>query len=330
MIPNVAIYRLSVTTLAIAAAAALLVPAAFAGTITVNDDGDTVEPNTCTLRAAMQSAFQEFDAGGCTGTTVSPNIIEFSASFTIIVGNVLPNVVNDVMVDGAGQAIVIDGDGADTPFVVASGGHLTLSNLAIQDFSGIGSGGAVRVNSSDGALTAVNVTFSDNSASQGGAISSSGRLVLTNVNFLNNSASTGTQEGGAIHFAGSAASMTITDATFTNNSAAARGGAIAVTSLGNPLSPAPDPMDPDERFVLITNAVFSLNSADGDGAQEGGGAIFVITDDEALFGIVNSEFLGNSADGGGGGAILLTLGSRMAYVDPNTPSLGGIFCQSLL
>lgn len=130
------ITRLRLATFAVAVAAVLLVPAAQAGTLTVNTDSDADDgtDGVCSLREAMQAAFLSANYNECThsGGTGEPHVINFSNSFTITVGSTpFPEVVNDVTVNGLGQSVVIDGDDANRPLNV-DGGDLTLLNLTVQ------------------------------------------------------------------------------------------------------------------------------------------------------------------------------------------------------
>jgi predicted outer membrane repeat protein len=140
-----------------------------------------------------------------------------------------------------------------------------------------------------------------------------------NVNFLNNTAQNeaattdGTGNGGALYIS-AATAVTLTNTTFTNNTAGGSGGAIYVTVA-----------DALGHVYAITNGVFTLNKANGFAADAGGGAIYAQTDSDVtdIIQIGNAQFITNSAPKGVGGAIALSTG-QIAYVDPAFPLAGGV------
>jgi hypothetical protein len=103
----------------------------------------------------------------------------------------------------------------------------------------------------------------------GGGILNSGTLTVTNSTFSNNSA---TFDGGGILNSGT---LTITNSTFSNNSAGDTGGGIA-----------------NGGTLTLTNSTFANNSASSDFAGSGGG----ISNDGTLT-VTNSTFSNNSANG---------------------------------
>jgi len=144
------------------------------------------------------------------------------------------------------------------------------------------------------------ITFQNGNGDFGGAIDSAGTLTISNSTFSGNSAQTA---GGAIVNRGG--TLTISTSTFSGNSAPSGGGAIANL----------------DGTLTISNSTFSDNSSGGGGAIFNGGTLTIsnstFTGNSAQFGgainnfggtltISNSTFSGNSAtngDGGGGGAI---------------------------
>ena len=145
-----------------------------------------------------------------------------------------------------------------------------------------------------------NLTITGGSASRGGGVYSSGTLTVTDGTFSNNSASG--DHGGAVYHSDGV--LTVTNVTFSTNSASSYGGAIhgagilAVThstfsdnSAGNGGGGI---RNCDSGTLTIDNTSFSSNSA-----AFGGGII-----SSGTLTVMNSTFYGNSVTGkywGGGG-----------------------------
>jgi CSLREA domain-containing protein len=301
--------------LLVAGVLCLAVSPAAGGTIKVNtaDDSNNTSDGKCSLREAMQAAFQG-SPNECSGATAAPNTITFDGNYTITLTDRLPDVANKLTIDGSGKTIVISGGNKQRIFKLPhSASDLALSNLALKDGDDA-AGGAVLVQHGKLSMTNVTVTGCD-VTSNGGAIQSNGDVYLTNVNFFENTAK---GDGGAIQM-GSATILIVNNATFTSNTAGKRGGAIHLSNV--------DSTTESPRPVELTGCIFTLNKAEGEGAEQGGGAIWAKGDDdpEDVFLITGAQFLLNSAPKGGGGAILLAFGSRLAYADPLFPSAGGIY-----
>jgi predicted outer membrane repeat protein len=257
------------------------------------------------------------DYHDCEGTTKAPNTIVFDGDYSIVLNALdLPFVQNALIVDGAGKTVSISGNHIERIFRLSDAdSDLTVANLTLKDGGADngGAGGAILVE--NGVLRLQNVAVSGCKAGiGGGAIYSSGDVFLDAVTFTQNSAQ---GDGGAIYM-GAATSLSIQGATFTANVAKNRGGAIYLAGVDSSADHA--------RPVELDHCVFTLNKAEGSGAERGGGAIWATGDDgpEDVFRISASQFLSNSAPNGGGGAILLTFGSRLAYADSLQPQDGGI------
>jgi len=136
-------------------------------------------------------------------------------------------------------------------------------------------------------LTLNNLTIANGSAVTGGGIYNYGSLTVTNSTFSGNSAE---EDGGGIlnnNINASLTMLTITNSTFSGNSAGEEGGGGISNNNGT---------------VTITNSTFSGNSADnGEGGGNGGG----IANADTVT-VVNSTFSGNSAGGLGGGIYTLS------------------------
>jgi len=128
-----------------------------------------------------------------------------------------------------------------------NGGTLTVTNSILSDSNATGDGGAIYT-SSPGSLTLSDSTFSNNSAARGGGIlcTGSGTLTVTNSTYVSNDAPSGSGDGGAIY---TTCTSTITNSTFSANTAADSGGGVA--NLGT---------------MTVTNSTFSDNNAPNGGA----------------------------------------------------------------
>ncbi|MFT4197792.1 MAG: autotransporter-associated beta strand repeat-containing protein [Pseudoxanthomonas sp.] len=178
---------------------------------------------------------------------------------------------------GAGLILLADGedntfssrvtDNGSYTLETADDGTLTISGLTGADEGGaiyVASGAKLSIDGSDGA-----VTFSDNSATYGGAIYNDGTATIIGTTFSSNSATYG---GAILNYA---TIDSIEDSTFSSN-AASHGGAIYNYST----------------IDSITGSSFSGNSASGYG-----GAIYNYGTIDSITG---SSFSGNSASGYGG------------------------------
>ena len=182
-----------------------------------------------------------------------------------------------------GGAIYGDADASST----------TVSDSVVSNDAADASGdvaGAVYVES--GSLTLTGDTFANDESYADGAVSfeesyPGDAVTVTGSSFTDNG---GTEtEGGALSISG-ADEVTISDSSFSTNTAddsgSASGGALAVFDSG-PTS--------------ISDSSFDSNEADGSGTGYGG-AIYA-ADDAGLLSVLSSQFSDNEAAGGYGGAI---------------------------
>jgi CSLREA domain-containing protein len=200
------------------------------------DLGDgTCDVGSCTLRDAILAA--NANAGADT--------ITFSVSGTITLGSALPNISDDLIIDGTGNSVFISGNDNFQILVINSGKTVSLNMLTIQDGKSALSGGGIFNN---GTLTVKNSTFTGNQAvAAGGSIYNVGTLTVENSTFSGNSADYG---GGISNFN----TLTISNSTFSGNNATTSGGGTY-----------------NEAGVLtIWNSTFSGNSA----ATTSGGGIY--------------------------------------------------------
>ncbi len=267
-------------------------------TVTTGADGAPADDGQCTLREAVLLA-REFpvndDCGSPSGaadeivfgggvTQVDPTEGEMQITTAI-------TITGPVIIDGASN-----GNARVFGSFIDGSSDLTLSGITFQNFDASTSGGGV-INATAGNLTIDNCNFNNNKTQgDGGAIYFTGDTLAINgivgpTTFADNQAQT---DGGALYVHADVAFTVTGPVNFNNNQAGDDGGAIAL----NTGSIAP---------VTIVAANFSLNKANGDGANGtyGGGAIHNIggDGDQALILIQGSSFVLNEAPSGNGGAI---------------------------
>ena len=210
-----------------------------------------------------------------------------------------------------------------------------LQNSSFENNHTTGDGGVLQHNGGGGRFTITNCTFTDNSATgDGGAIYSfDAGLTVTLSTFTNNTAST----GGAISAwpAWAGTSFGVTYSTFTGNSAAVEGGAIYALAAyiwgtafdgntadgdGGAVSAAsPAVLDLyNDLYYLYLDDSYAMNSHFyGNVALNGsGGALYNVVD------VANSQFIGNAA-GGGGGATSGSYTIDASHFDGNTAGGSG-------
>ena len=162
-----------------------------------------------------------------------------------------------------------------------AGGTTTITGCTFESNSVTKNGGAIHVTDSHQATTA-NCTFTSNTASSdGGAIyhKSSVQMTVTNSHFTGNSGT----EGGAISTVGS---LQVSGTEFTGNqSTTGRAGAVMIWNAVT---------------VEFNNCEFSSNTA-----KTNGGAVAKGGNSGGVLKITDSDFEGNSALGGEGGALML-------------------------
>lgn len=197
-------------------------------TYTVNlltDAGDGTCDTTCTLRDAILAANANSNAGSDMDT------IKFGLSGTITPATPLPNINGNLVIDGTGYKVSINGNSTKRIFWIQTG-IVTINNLTIQNGFTTLSGGGI-YNNGGGTLTVANSTFTGNKAPTGGAIANYGITTIVNSTFYNNQA---TQNGGGAFNVGG--TLTILNSTFHGNSAVSNGGGVfneqsSTLNLGN-------------------------------------------------------------------------------------------------
>jgi hypothetical protein len=250
---------------------------------------DRLAPATLTVMDNSDSATDPQSLRYALATANSGDVIDFAPSvrsISLLVGLTIGTNVSVVNDQGSGT-VTFDAGGIGFSMVaVNSGVTALLSGLTIaHGGAGDGSGGGIQNN---GELTVNDCSFSDDSASAGGAISNSlfGTLTVSNCTFslpggtppgqisnfatdggaiyneggtatVSNSTCSGNHaldKGGAIYNDGGI--LTVSNSTFSGNFAESQGGAIYNTFGGT---------------IRISNSTFSSNIAN---SPEGGGAIY--------------------------------------------------------
>ncbi|MEJ2737510.1 MAG: hypothetical protein P8189_28795, partial [Anaerolineae bacterium] len=185
--------------------------------------------------------------------TCHTGTITFDNDYTIVLESTLPDI-GSRTIDGEDHSITISGD--NQVQIMKSTGYPVLKNLTIAD-GNCGAapctGAGIYSNGQDGfgALTATNVVFRGNEASDdGGAIASTtGSVALTNVVFSGNHAG---HNGGALYLLSINTPNTLNNVTFTGNTAGISGDAMYIVLI--------------PYGITINNSILWGNSA-LDGAQ---------------------------------------------------------------
>jgi CSLREA domain-containing protein len=289
-----------------------------AATITVNSRADTSgDASICTLRDAITAANTNAATGGCAAGDPGMDTIDFNLGYlclvtpcSIILTNHLPELTEDLTLDGGGFFPTINGNGVN---VLGINGPSTVnvSNVRIANGSASNGGG---INNLNGAtLTVTNVTFGGNLSNDGngntdggGAIKQwGGMLNVVNSTFSGNTAA---KVGGAIQSI-NGSTVTVSGSTFANNTSTLSAGAIQQDGGGT---------------LMVSNSTFSNNSAGyGGGISASPGTSLTLT---------NVTFTSNTVcmpmcvNGANGGAVYQPSGPLTAVnstFDSNTANLGG-------
>jgi len=238
----------------------------------------TADSGTGSLRDAITTA--NANAG---------DIINITATGTITLLSPLPAITANMTITGPGAAsLTVSGNNSATVgtiFTIETGVTASISGLTIAN--GKSTDGAGIANA--GTLSVSDCVISDNQASAGGTISSSGSLTVVGSTVSGNSGG----QGGGIRISGGTA--TITNNTFSGNSASGEGGGIYVGS----------------GTVTVTNSTLSGNSAVG-----GGGGIDVAG---GTLTVTNTIVAGNNGNGAGDDILGTFTDGGGNVVSPSTP-----------
>jgi hypothetical protein len=226
------------------------------GPLTVaNNSGGTVTSSNFTfvkLPAAVSAPSEsELQYALC-----NDSVVTFTFDGTI--GITSPKVISsDVVLDGTGHSIVLNGSNSSSLFIVNPGVHLTLTNLTLINGNAAANGGGIENNG--GSVVVVNCTFSNN--------------VAAGVSAVSPGQSGGNSAGGAIYNNGG--SVIAIGSTFVNNTAIGGFGSAGVfggvNPGGNGGQAAGGAIGNDSGGTLaITNCTFYGNQAIGGNGGQGG------------------------------------------------------------
>jgi CSLREA domain-containing protein len=258
-------------------------PLVFRELIIVDTTNDENNPDgLCSLREAIITSNAKGAVLNDCGQGTGFDTIHFSVSGTITLGSALPTVQDNLIIDGTGQTVAIDGAGSFQVLSVNNGATLSLNNLTVQNGGGSHVNGAGVGNS--GALTITNCTFSNNNAGPfqnvGGGIDNSGSLTITNSAFSSNGANANGGNGGGAIFNEGGGTVNVTGSTFSKNFATLGGAIESTTGAGQ---------------VTVNGCTFAQNEAQGGGAIDTLGPLTV----------TNSAFSQNTGFFVRGGAIAI-------------------------
>ena len=197
--------------------------------------------------------------------TVSPNgVVTIANGLYSGTGNTNITINQNMTIQGLSQAgTIIDGTGNSWIFSITSGTNVKISDLTITNATN-GDGGAIYNN---GALTVTNNLFNANNATHfGGAIYNNEDLTVIDSIFTSNSA---TGRSGAIY---NWDTLNVTGSTFISNSASSSG---AIGNYGK---------------MTVNSSTFTNNNA-----TTYGGAIY----NYETLNVTDSTFIGNNANQGG-------------------------------
>jgi predicted outer membrane repeat protein len=210
----------------------------YANTITVG--------GSCSLTEAIANANNDDQAQADCGAGSGTDTLVFASDQTLTLTTSPSINSSDLIIDGTGRNITIDGDSSGRLLVT----NVTLDLINIEIINGkpgiIGDGGAIK--NDNGTINVTDCTFSNNQANNGSAIyNDGGTVTITNSTFSNNQATTG--NGGAIY--NDNGTVTISHSTFSNNQATSgNGGGIYNTGSGQ---------------INLSDSSFSTNQANNAG-----------------------------------------------------------------
>ena len=243
--------------------------------IVVNTAEDVISTNSkCSLREAIINANNDSNTHtDCTEGSGS-DTITFANDYIITLNvSQLPSITSTIIITGNGRekSIIQAHSLSDTAnwriFNVDPSGNLTLSGLTLKHGKVVESGGGIFNNA--GALTIDECSISDNVGNGGGIFNDGGTVTITNSFISNNSAGTSTNAGGIYNSYGTliisgctfyentgyngggifnlgSGSVTVTNSTFSSNSAEYKGGGI---------------INFNDGILTISHSTFSGNTA---------------------------------------------------------------------
>ncbi len=195
--------------------------------IIVNANTNNSPDTVCTLNEAIKSANENSsdNAPGCASgiaDSVGTDLIKLAQDVEMTAFG--SNITSTMLVDGWGFSISPAANAGNfRPFVVASGGDLTLQNITVSGFTANNGAGVYHY---DGKLTLKDCVFKDNQSSNGGGAlylhSYQDGTVIDRCAFISNGSSS--NSGAAIYVRGG--NLEVSNSTFTDNTCYSSGCAI--------------------------------------------------------------------------------------------------------
>jgi CSLREA domain-containing protein len=272
-----------------------------------NDPGSgKCEPGNCSLRDAIEAA----NAGSGSDTVLVP-----AGVYTLGAGGVL-GIVNGMHIIGTAGATQTEIDAHNASGVMkinGAAGSVSLTGLTLT--RGQSASGSAIETAGEALILAEDVFTSNTSGGAGskgeGAVVAEGlnvkALTVTDSSFTNDTAGgdgninpqSGQGVGGAITFRASGA-LTVTDSTFIANSAGGNGGAGGSSAQGSGGAIFATGND----TIAIAGSTFTANTAGGNGGEgtssaQGDGGAFAASGTDTIT-VTGSTFTGNRAGGNGG------------------------------
>lgn len=255
----------------------------YAANIIVNSTADTTTngDGECTLREALQNASSSGDTtgGDCLAGEVGLDTITFNLppNSTITLNSQLPNITNEVTIDGSGvDNLTISGNNSTRILAISSGAVGILNDLTLSNGkSPTGVRGGAIYNNGILTLNSVIVTNSETTNEPGGGIynHNSGILTLQDSTVSDNKTGDIASGGGICNYG----TMTLRNSTVTRNATPAAGGIGGGIRNTGTLS-------------ILSGSVISYNqSNDGGGIYNSGSVV-----------IENSVVHDNQGNNGGG------------------------------
>ena len=210
------------------------------------------------------------------------------------------------------------GDAADDGGggIFNNGGTLSVDDCSIHGNRATGtSGSGGGIFSLDGDVTVATTSLDGNTASRagGGVEIVDGSLTISDVSAVGNETGPNPGNGGVVHVTGMNTDVLVSTSAFRGNRAASEGGAL---------------WNQSGSLMTVSGCLFRDNQADGDGSDQGGGALF---NNGGTMAITTTTIDSNRALGasGSGGGVLndqgdLTMSSCVLIGNSSSRAGGGI------
>ena len=273
--------------------------AEFIVTTTGDTGGDSIAEDSPgvfvvdTLRSAVELADNENSFPGAdrirfdddlfinNQATINLDRIGDSSTFGSVTSNSALGINSEITIVGPQDATLILTAGELRHFQINDGGHLNINQVTLDEGFASGRGGAIYVRTG-GSLNLSHSTLSNNKARDGGAVFI-GRAVsgvTSNISHSHFSRNQASIAGGAVSQSSGISLLTISNSTFTHNSARSGGALFASSKL------------------IIGSSTITNNTADLSSGSSGGG---ISINNVGSITLLNSTISNNQTSGDGGG-----------------------------